>query len=223
MTSHTVASFKEYLETSGGGGGLVLDIDETLAATNVAWFERCIQLFGNPDNLPVPQLIDKYHLAQNNPAWQTKAAKEWMQRQRDDPAAQDGLPQIPGAVEGVRVLYRERPEIFVGYLTVRPERVNANTLRWLQENGFPPLPLVAKPDDVPFETGNQWKAQALKTLYPHVTGIVDDNPKVPTYAGRDYQGKIFLYGRGNVEQPYEWAIPCETWPIVVNQVKNMCF
>jgi len=164
----------------------------------------------------VSQLITKYHLAQNNPHWQSAEAQAWMHQQRTSPEAQDGLPLIDGALEGVNGL--KRTTAVVAYLTVRPESVNANTIAWLRESGFPDLPVVAKPDQVPFENGNKWKAEALHTLWPQVTGIVDDNPKLPVFAGCTYPGDIFLFGRDKVEPNYEWAIPCKTWTEVVKSV-----
>mmetsp|Transcript_65462 Transcript_65462/g.77486 ORF Transcript_65462/g.77486 Transcript_65462/m.77486 type:complete len:223 (+) Transcript_65462:38-706(+) len=203
---------------ASGNSGLVIDIDETLSATNVTWFQRCVDLFGNPEGLTVSELISKYHLAQFNPAWQSDEAKAWMHRQRNSPEAQDNLPLIPGAVQGVRNLAKITS--VVAYLTVRPESVNNNTIKWLMKNDFPKLPVVAKPDSVPFEEGNQWKARTLHDLWPEVVGIVDDNPKLPTFAGAGYPGDIYLFGRGEVESGYEWAIPCKTWQCVVKRIEE---
>ena len=224
---------------------IVLDIDETLAATNVAWFERCVQLFGNPEkDLDVPKLIQKYHLAQYNPAWQSQDAQDWMHEQRTAPEAQDNLPLIPGAVEGVNALLRlnnnknhhndndssddTRPTTndvvvnIVGYLTVRPASVHVNTMKWLKGNGFPDRPVVSKPDSSAFEVGTRWKAQALHTLFPFVSGIVDDNPKVAKFVGSHYQGKVYLFGKGreDIENDFQWAIPCKTWKDVVRNVQR---
>ena len=171
----TVQEFRVFLQSAssstdsasigdtGGAGGIVLDIDETLSATNVAWFERCIELFGNPDELTVSELIDKYHLAQNNPHWSSlEEARLWMQEQRDSPRAQDDLPLIPGSVEAVKRLETEGIVKILGYLTVRPEKVSGNTVRWLRQNDFPDVPVISKPNDVPFSEGNRWKASALR-------------------------------------------------------------
>ena len=209
------AELKESLKVSKRQG-LALDIDETLSATNVKWFDRCIEQFGNPEGLSVDKLIDKYHLAQNNPAWQSKEAQEWMHGQRTAPEAQDDLPVIFGAVEGVKEL--QQVTNVVAYLTVRPESVSENTKRWLREKGFPDLPVVAKPKEVPFELGNQWKAYTLHALWPEVTGIVDDNPKVPMYVGPNYKGTIYFFGHDTTTYP--WAIPCKTWTKVVETVRN---
>lgn len=208
----TAANLKESLAASGCSG-LVLDIDETLSATNVAWFQRLADLFGNPDGAPVSELINKYHLAQHVPFWQSPEALAWMQSQRDDPRAQDGLPLIPGAVEGTHALKKVVP--IVGYCTVRPSSVNQNTIAWLRENGFPGLPVVAKPTEIPFADGNKWKAAVLNELWPQVTGIVDDNPKVAFFAGASYPGKILLFGHRTCPPGVGHAIPCPTWPLVV--------
>eukprot|EP00457_Paulinella_chromatophora_P001534 gb/GEZN01001536.1/.p1 GENE.gb/GEZN01001536.1/~~gb/GEZN01001536.1/.p1 ORF type:complete len:933 (-),score=99.74 gb/GEZN01001536.1/:190-2667(-) len=201
-----------------GDRGLVLDIDETLAATNMAWFARLTELFGNPEGSSVDELVRKYHLAQNVPFWQSREALDWMDRSRSSAEAQDGLPLIPGAKEGVRALMQIVP--VVGYLTVRPDSTNKNTLAWLKACGFPELPLVAKPEEVSFADGNKWKASILHTLWPEVWGIVDDNPKVPTFAGGLYRGRIFLFGHSICKPEYEHAVPCSTWPAVVEAVRS---
>jgi len=218
MQAMTVAALKAHLEQSDVRG-IALDIDETLSATNVAWFERLTALYGNPDGLSVPELISKYHLAQNNPAWQSEAAQAWMQAQRDAPEAQDGLPLIDGAGEGVLELSRLVP--IVAYLTVRPANVAANTITWLAEKGFPAAPVVSKPVDVAFTEGNHWKARTLHELWPYVTGIVDDNPKVHMFAGNDYPGELYLFGHMQTKPEYEWAVACPTWQHVVEAVGNV--
>jgi hypothetical protein len=139
-------------------------------------------------------------------------------KQRESPEANDGLPLIAGAQGGVESLARFIP--IVAYLTVRPSNVSANTRKWLSENGFPPAPVVSKPTEVPFASGNQWKADALHSLWPHVVGIVDDNPKLPTCAGSSYRGAIYLFGHEETKPEFEWALPCPTWPEVVEAVRS---
>lgn len=209
----TVSELKASLINSGCRG-LVLDIDETLSATNVAWFRKLEKQFGNPDSRPLKDLIAEYHLAEHVPFWQTEEALEWMQQQRDDPKAQDDLPLVPGAVEGVHALRKVIP--IVGYCTVRPVNTDEDTIEWLRENGFPDLPVVAKPVDVPFSEGNKWKAAALHELWPEVMGIVDDNPMVPSFAGKDYPGTIYLITYTECPPEASHAIPCSSWPDVVN-------
>jgi hypothetical protein len=215
----TVEEFKASLVKSNARG-LVLDIDDTLSATNFAWFTRLEKMFGNQEGGSIESLVKKYHLAQNVPFWQTDEAFAWMQSQRGSPHAQDGLPLVPGAVDGVRDLVSVTP--VMGYITVRPTSVEANTIRWLRENGFPDHPVISKPVDVPFQEGNAWKAGAMHTLWPEVIGIVDDNPKLPTLAGESYPGWIFLFSHSECKPGYAHAIACATWPEVVTAVKVHC-
>ncbi|KAL7562892.1 hypothetical protein ACA910_000265 [Epithemia clementina (nom. ined.)] len=214
--SLTVTEFKKHM--AGKPAGLVIDIDETLSATNVAWFERLVELFGlPPEGLDIPQLIQKYSLAQNVPHWNSQeAALDWMKCQRDSLEAQKGLPLIPWACDGVNVLAQIVP--ILGYLTVRPVRVVEPTIQWLRENGFPQVPVIAKPNNVPFAQGNEWKGQVLRELISSgITGIVDDNPKVSIHAGADYPGILFLFGHSRCPAGAEHAIPCETWDSLVNE------
>lgn len=44
--------------------GIALDIDETLSWTIGYWVEKMQELFGNPENLTVRQLIEKYRYTQ---------------------------------------------------------------------------------------------------------------------------------------------------------------
>ena len=194
----------------------MLDIDETLSATNLAWFERLVELYGMPpEDLDIHGLISKYHLAQNVPHWQTDAAQAWMKTQRESTTAQEGLPLIEGAVQGAKSLAKVIP--ILGYLTVRPASVTEPTIEWLRLNGFPPAPVIAKPNEVPFELGNKWKGEVLNALYPYVLGIVDDNPKVVFYAGRQYPGTIFQFGASVVSEEIDYAIPCLTWKDVIKE------
>ena len=227
----TVSELKSTLKY-GNNCGLLLDIDETLSATNIAWFTRMIDLFGNEEpDLTAVELSRKYHLAQNVPFWaKNKAAAEWMQQQRDSPEAQKHLPLIEGALDGVKELQKElqtldafkdhmsssdKNHTIIGYCTVRPENVGSATVEWLREHKFPALPLVLKPDIVPFEKGNQWKGDVLKELWPNVIGIVDDNPKVAIAVGKEYPGFLFLFGHYECKPEYNHAIPCPTWTSVI--------
>lgn len=219
--SLTVSEFQERL-VGEKAVGVVIDIDETLSATNVAWFDRLEKLFGiPPEGLTIQALILKYSYAQNVPHWaHQEAALEWMQSQRDSKDAQKGLPLIPGAVEGVKQLANIVPVL--GYLTVRPVSVVEPTLEWLRGHSFPKVPVVSKPNDVPFSKGNEWKGQVLKELFAAgaVTGIVDDNPKVSMAAGVDYPGSLFLFGWDSCPPGVEHAIPCQTWQDVVEEASK---
>lgn len=200
--------------------GLVLDIDETLSWTNYYWIQQMQKLFGNPENLQPEEIAAKYHLCQNVPYWaEQEEALKWMSDMRTSCEAQEHLPLIKGALEGVKILQSICQ--VVGYLTVRPECVSASTKKWLHQNNFPDLPVISKPDDVPFTEGNKWKASVLNKCHPHIQGIVDDNPSVARFCGQDYPGVVFLFSHGSFEHAsWQHVIPCPNWTDVVAQAQE---
>jgi len=135
------------------------------------------KLFGNPENLTPEEMFKKYKLCQHVPYYASNPeAMQWMHERRSCDDTQRKLPAIDGAVAGVAELCKHVN--VVAYLTVRPHKLAEGTAWWLQQSGFPAASVVCKPDEVAFEEGNAWKAGVLGQLYPHVRGMVDDNPSV---------------------------------------------
>ena len=62
---------------------LALDIDETIAMTNVYWAEYHIKTYGNPESLTAEEIIRKYRFVKDVPYWDMKEAKEWVETQID--------------------------------------------------------------------------------------------------------------------------------------------
>ena len=177
--------------------GIALDIDETLSWTVGHWLDEMIALFGNPENLTAKDMAIKYKLAQNVPYWQNRPeVDEWMKSRRVDNDMQKHISLIPDAKECVDTIVKNGVSI-VAYLTVRPQCVLQGTQEWLLSRGFPNAPIVGKPDSVPFELGNTWKAELLPTLYPQVLGLVDDNPNVMKALDSNYKGKLYLFSHDN--------------------------
>ena len=193
--------------------GIALDIDETLCSTNVFWFTTMQELFGNPENISPEIMAAKYHLAQNVPYWQGREdVDEWMKEQRKNNELQTKLPVIQDAKENVDLIKCHFP--ILAYLTVRPQCVLEGTQRWLLENDFPRAPVVGKPDSVPFENGNAWKANLLMKLYPSIFAIVDDNPSVMRNLDVNYEGKLLLYSHSQdivEDSKRDIVIACPTW------------
>ena len=101
-TSSVEARFSDSSDTSAASSsktlltpvGFALDIDETLSATNLAWFQRLIKLFGNDPinaNRSERSIMEEYHLAQNVPWWkENPKALAWMDEQRKEEGENDG-------------------------------------------------------------------------------------------------------------------------------------
>jgi len=200
--------------------GVALDIDETLSWTLGSWMKELQSLFGNPENLSIPDLIAKYRYSQNVPYWQTPEALEWMESKRNDNDFQTEIGLMPGALEGVLELNKIIP--IKAYLTIRPEGVCDGTQKWLKKHGFPDAEIIARPNHIPHTDGNEWKAVKLLKLYPEIAGIVDDNAGLIKFLPKDYKGYIFLYTHKNVptdSPPSVYA--CPDWKSVVSKARKI--
>mmetsp|Transcript_16170 Transcript_16170/g.35026 ORF Transcript_16170/g.35026 Transcript_16170/m.35026 type:complete len:252 (+) Transcript_16170:164-919(+) len=194
-----------------GSQGVALDIDETLSWTVGHWMKLMLEKFGNPEGLSPKQMADKYHLCQRVPYWAGRPEIEsWMQAQRDNNALQEQLPLMEGALQGAAHLHTHIG--VVAYITVRPQSVLLGTQTWLRRHGFPPAPILGKPDSVPFAQGNAWKGGLLPRLYPQVQGLVDDNPSVLAAVPPGYPGTVFLLGGAIKDLDPSKASPCKVVP-----------
>lgn len=198
--------------------GLALDIDETLSRTIDHFIENLFAEFGNPENLTVAEVINKYRYTHNVPYWQNEETQAFLEELRNSNELQTRLPLIDGAVETVKKINEIIP--IVAYITVRPVGVVAGTRKWLNKHGFPNAPVIAKPDYVSTLSGNMWKADVLNYLYPEITGIVDDNPGIVKSLDKDYQGKIFLYNYPD-EVSAKNVYPCKDWKQVLETIKKL--
>jgi hypothetical protein len=195
--------------------GLALDIDETLSWTMGYWVKELQRLFGNPENLTIEELIKKYKYTQDVPYWQTKEALDWMEAQRENDGIQTEFDLIENSNQVVQKINKIVP--IVAYITVRPESVLNGTKLWLKKHDFPQAEIIARPKNIPHKDGNKWKAEVLEQMYPQVSGIIDDNPKLLEFLSEDYKGQIYLYDSENVDKKYNQYLqkpnihPCRKW------------
>lgn len=197
--------------------GLALDIDETLSWTFGFWVENLQKRFGNPENLSVEEMFNKYKFTQNVPYWQSEEALAWMEEHRNHNGLQKELSLIEGSNIYVPKVNKIIP-ISV-YLTTRPDTVIKGTKHWLDKHGFPEAPIICRPSLIPTEEGDAWKALKLKELYPTIKGIVDDNARVLQSLEPDYKGVLFYFQHDTVDSVIR-AIPCKTWEKVYEAVKK---
>ncbi|MBM3210653.1 hypothetical protein FJZ33_00420 [Candidatus Poribacteria bacterium] len=198
--------------------GLALDIDETLSWTIGYWVERMQKLFGNPENLSVDELIKKYRYTQNVPYWKTKEALEWMKIHQESSEFQENLPPIKNANNIVQKINQIIPITL--YITTRPEGVIKETKNWLQKHHFPDAEIIARPRNIPYKHGNQWKAMVLEMLYPKIIGIIDDNPGLADALSEEYKGMVYLYDNIFYQRRHVVVIPCKTWTDVLKAVEK---
>ena len=198
--------------------GLALDIDETLSWTLGYWVEQLQIRFGNPENFSIEEIITKYRYTQNIPYWQTKEALAWMEEARNTDKLHEKFPLIKDSNLIVKKINKIIP--IVVYLTTRPQSVIQGTRKWLKKHSFPQVDIIAKPNNIPFEENNEWKAEVLEFLYPEIIGIIDDNPELVDRLSSEYQGTVYLYNSVASQRQDISVIPCKTWEDVLSQIKN---
>lgn len=197
---------------------LALDIDDTLAETNLYW---ATQLAVNGENLrgyAPKELIREFRYLRRVP---------WLQREDIEHSittmlrAEDHLlavPPVVGAFEAVRWL-SERGELGC-YLTSRPRAAERGTRQWLSQNGFPAAPVFLHPDateagQFDMQNGNVWKASMLRSMYPGINGAIDDNDELPPALFPGYQGRVYLYSHQESKTELAFVVPCPTWEDVL--------
>ena len=199
------------------GTGLAVDIDETLSWTIGYWVEEMQNKFGNPENLTVREMVEKYRYTQNVPYWQHSEALEWIDEIINSDETQKNLPLIEGSSAYLKRINQIIP--VVAYITARPERVSEGTKHWLSKHDFPVAPVICRPNELVHDNSTEWKANVLEELYPKVLGIVDDNARLLQFLSPDYKGKVFLYDHhDNLGVPY--AVACKDWLTVYKEVKK---
>lgn len=199
------------------GPGIAVDIDETLSWTIGAWVEQMQEKFGNPENLTVKEMVEKYRYVQNIPYWRHSEALAWIDYAIYSNEVQEILPLIEDANIYLSRINKIIP--IAAYITVRPEKVSAGTKSWLEKHNFPAAPIICKPAEVVHAEGNKWKAEVLKELYPSIIGIIDDNAGLLPFLGQDYQGKVFLYDHHD-NAGFSFAIACKSWIAVYKEIKQ---
>ena len=199
--------------------GIACDIDETVSWTVGFWIKSMQEKFGNPESLSVEEMAMKYKYTQNVPYWNTPETKQFMEEMRNSNEIHSQFKAIPGSsllnkVSGIIPLS--------AYLSIRPESVREGTERWIRANDFPEAPAVLRPNEVPPEKGNEWKARVLETLYPWVKGIIDDNEDILSYLSPSYKGYIFLFGHETIPGLKRVkAVPCPKWEDVYESAKKI--
>jgi hypothetical protein len=199
------------------GKGLAVDIDETLSWTIGYWIEEMQIKFGNPENLTIKEMVEKYRYTQNVPYWQHEEALQWIDEKINSNETQEDLPLIEGSSAYLNRINQIIP--IVAYITVRPERVLEGTKNWLTKHNFPLATVICRPNELDHNNGNEWKAKILEKLYPKVLGIIDDNAKLLQFLSLDYKGRVFMYDHhDNLGFPF--AVACKDWLTVYKEVKK---
>lgn len=187
---------------------LAVDVDETLAQTNLLWAQHHIEAYGSPDDLSAEEIIKKYRFVKDVPYWQFDAAYRWVEAHINSNEAKLEIPVIEESIEVMRRIP------VMCYLTNRPQSTITGTKRWLQKYGFPDQEIISS------ISGLEWKTQKLAEMFPGITGIIDDNIDLLPHIPNNYRGKIFLYSHPNRTLFGPDIILCPTWADVEREVQR---
>jgi len=200
--------------------GLALDIDDTLADSSDYWIEKTQELFGNPENLTVKQVRQKYRYSYYAPYWNRDEVHQWEKQVRHDDQLHRSFPLIANANHIVEKIHKIVP--IVTYLTARSKTVLPGTKAWLDQHNFPKANIIYRPKSVKLPQSLAWKAKVLEFLYPQVIAIVDDHPQLVKDLSKSYQGTVFLYDypdqapRSDIK-----VISCKAWEDVLEKVNTL--
>lgn len=199
---------------------LAVDIDETLSETLAYYVAGLQQLLGNPEQLSTRQMIEKYKYSVDVPYWDEEKIGPWIEAQRNSNEAQRSMDVIEDSSAFLTEISTIIP---IFYMTARPAGVEEGTRDWLARHNFPAGRIVTRPSHVPFEKTSAWKAEVIADLYPHIIGIIDDNPALPAALPTTYQGTVFFYGRRafTCERTDIHVVPCLTWKESFHQMKQV--
>lgn len=158
---------------------LALDIDGVLADTNRSVHSYLTRILGVE---PTGEATWYHGLHEVYPPVFQEDAKALIKLafKYDGGAVYTNCVPFDGAVRAAN--WAAEQGILVGYITRRPKRVSLQTVRWLEEFGFPMRPIL-------FNDGTPHKVAAMRQL--GATVIVEDSPK-EAHALHGAGFKVFL-------------------------------
>lgn len=213
---HTVESIKIWLAKQDRPG-LALDIDDTLCITGRYWYDKLIEVAGDP-GVSFEEIVSRYKRFQHVPGWsEDPRVKQWI----DDAIHKSRHDLFYVRIENSKERLDDimRHVTVHAYFTMRPTTSLESTVGWLRLYGFPELPILARPTDISNEEMRVWKGKALGELYPHISGIIDDDPHVIQEVPPGYQGTIFLFGDRTQARTDLKVVRCRDWDEVYEKTK----
>lgn len=173
----------------------VLDIDETILNPLYRYRERINEAMGI--SLSVREIersggLDNYF--RNSPRY--SEFHGIAQKLRSDEEFNSGLPAIVGAADGVSRLNQIEGLCLGCYLTTRPTQVASVTAIDLTKKGFPSLPIICRPSDVPRSDTLNWKLSTIEELATDYHGVlisIDDSLALATaIKNRNHDSSNFI-------------------------------
>lgn len=203
--------------------GIALDIDDTLSYSDNHWalqMGKKLQLFKpHEQEAYLSDFRKRAKSAKGITEWNSAYAQKTLQDFIHSHKFHQDIPLIENANHMVNKINEIVP--IVAYITARPNSVIKTTQKWLSKHDFVPAPVITRLNNQPHKVRNIWKAKVLTKLYPYVTGIIDDQPKLKLeLKSLKYQGQMFLYDNGQNHQEYKNHVHYKTWTQLLKAIKQ---
>ncbi len=204
-----LAGLKRNYEFGLAPAGFACDIDGILTNTPQHSIKKVMDKFGNPERLSPEEMFKKYgYGTEPTPTyWNKEKVHTFLyqilfnnEEQRIIPVKL-GVPQIIWSIHQHRVP-------FVAYITGRPVDVLEGTKGFLSDHGYPDLPIIARPNTVPFNFIEEWKSSILHDMFPSILGIVDDSMRLSETIHYEYKGTVYLVTERNFVSNKTCVVHC---------------
>lgn len=168
---------------------IALDIDDTIAYAAGRLIELITRQF--------PRLFEANRErsgpgSHNSQRWNSPEVRAWTKELILNPDYYLNISPIAGAAEALQSLQDIIEVKF--YISGRPKSLDALTMEWLKEHGFPEAFLESQPDESAVEDRNRWKASVLARRVNEIYGVIDDHPNLISSLPPTFSPTIFLYG-----------------------------
>lgn len=176
--------------------GHVYDIDDSLVDTTPQYTSVMYLRKPIPELLLDPGTLRRrfgYQL-EDLPGWLRHEHEEWFTTRRNCPLFNGTIRPMPGAAQVMQYLHERWPT--GAYLTAREDthEIRLVTATYLYVCGFPPAPLIMRPQNLPMVKGStRWKADGIRSARL-VPGVFDDRAEIALELGPTFSGKCILIG-----------------------------
>ncbi len=189
-----VFRYKSHLVKQGRKGLVAYDVDDTLVRTAEDLIGKLTRIFGEPD-VGIEEIKSTFFSHGELVGWNgnKKDVLEWIQGEYQQPG---GGHEDAEVIEGMReiTLASYKADKCFGYITARGKQLEEETRKQMARLNFPEMNYVLKPLRVS-EPGGIWKGRVMRVLFPHVSGIVENDARICRYLEEnDYEGDAILFG-----------------------------
>lgn len=158
---------------------LILDIDDTLFATQEKWLEILNHEFKT--NLTMDDFC-RYGHTDFVSEWLVHGERyrDFLEKNRESDEFNGSLTLLEGALTGVNRLLQNGSTLHC-YLTTRPEKVKKGTLDSITQAGLPQAPVIFRPGDISYSDSNRWKAKKILHMASEDNNMwvtIDDSPRL---------------------------------------------